>query len=70
MSTLSPLEQQFIERMQASQVYSFMPVVLKLFGLPDAARRLAALRVLESYVLRRVICDRQASDTRTCCRPC
>lgn len=55
---LEPHERQFADRMRASGIYAFMPVVMHLFSHYTAAQRRPALDALESYVLRRVICSR------------
>ena len=55
---LLPHERRFVDRMRASSIYAFMPVVMHLFSTYSAEQRRPALDALESYVLRRIICGK------------
>lgn len=59
---LLPHERRFADRMRASGIYAFMPVVMHLFSTYSAEQRRPALDALESYVLRRVICSRPSKN--------
>jgi len=59
---LLPHERRFADRMRASGIYAFMPVVMHLFSTYSAEQRRPALDALESYVLRRIICSRPSRN--------
>ncbi|MFG2045227.1 DUF262 domain-containing protein [Dactylosporangium sp. NPDC048998] len=53
---LAPSEQVFLRRLAALDTTVIMPVLLLVFGRDNAATRRNVLQVLESYLLRRMIC--------------